>query len=117
MKILNRSGFSLIEVVVAMAVLIIVVIGFSALFTNSFLTVFSAGHKSEAQFTAQDKTENALMGYIDTGATESNYDFTLNFEGTNISVPGKEIMVNVDYVDSYGNNLTTTVTTFRSDNN
>lgn len=54
------SGVTLIEIIVAIAILSILFISFLLLFTESFANIFSAGNKSEALFTVQSKLENKI---------------------------------------------------------
>lgn len=56
----QQGGFTLVEVLVAIAVLMIVIFSFTLLFTSSFTWIFNAGDKGEALFKAQELMENKI---------------------------------------------------------
>ncbi len=56
----EQSGFSLVELLVAMVIFMIIVIAFTALFTNSYTGIFRAGDKSESMFVAQADMDKAI---------------------------------------------------------
>lgn len=49
----NSTGFTIIEVIVSMAILGLIAISLLALFTNGYSTIFSMGRKTEASNEAQ----------------------------------------------------------------
>lgn len=50
---LNSSGFTLIEVILSIAILGIILIGFISMFSGGAIIVFNAGHKSTQNVKAQ----------------------------------------------------------------
>lgn len=60
----QQEGFTLVEILVAIAIMMIVVFSFTLLFTSSFTWIFDAGDKSEALFKAQEKMDNKIAGGI-----------------------------------------------------
>jgi len=53
----SKEGFSLVEVLVAMLVLLILVVAFTPLLSWSFNTIFNEGRKSQAIATAMEETD------------------------------------------------------------
>jgi len=53
----SKEGFSLVEVLVAMLVLLILVVAFTQLLSWSFSTIFNEGRKSQAIATAMEETD------------------------------------------------------------
>lgn len=58
--LVDSKGFTLVEVLVAMSILMLVVFAYTALFTSSFEGIFRAGEKSEGLFLAQKNIENLV---------------------------------------------------------
>ena len=56
----SEQGFTLVEVIVALAILMIIVFAFTQLFTTSFSGIFVAGRKSESLFNVQADMDNAI---------------------------------------------------------
>jgi len=118
---LSEKGFTIVEIVVAVAILAIMVVSFTQLFTGSFSGIYSAGYKSGSQYTTQEVMENVIAG-SSVGGTGINVentavnDFNIQFPGgLIIPVPGNEVNVSVSYTDGYGNSRDTTYTSFLPD--
>lgn len=80
----NFSGFTLVEVVLAMAIMTIIFIVFLTLFTSGFVWVFAAGDKGHAYSQAQQDIEQRL-------ATQDSHlfdDLKIVFDGVEIDIPG-----------------------------
>lgn len=56
----NKKGMTLIEIIVALAILGILSVSFLTLFTMGFMGIAGAGHRSRAQYDAQMKVEEDL---------------------------------------------------------
>ncbi|MBS3885462.1 MAG: type II secretion system protein [Dethiobacter sp.] len=52
-----KSGFGLIEILIALAILIVAVLAFGVLFTSSHNSIFAAGRQKQALYTAQSSME------------------------------------------------------------
>jgi prepilin-type N-terminal cleavage/methylation domain-containing protein len=96
----RQDGFTLIEVLVAAAILAVIVAVFALLFTYSYSGIFLAGRKSEALFTAQAEMDSAIAQGPGASLPERTLD--INFEGKSISVSGKEIKVDYVYEERGG---------------
>ncbi|WP_027365946.1 type IV pilus modification PilV family protein [Desulfotruncus alcoholivorax] len=87
----KNSGFTLTEVLVSVAVLTIIAVVFTTLYTSSLANLFSAGTKSNTTFNYQQELESKIAG------NEQGENKTLNmtFRDTNgnlaetINVDGK----------------------------
>ncbi len=84
---LINNGFTLIEVVVAMSIIMIVIFAYTMLFTNSYEYIFKAGEKSESLFSAQQNIEY-LVALREEGAGQT---VELKFSGQDpIEVLGRK---------------------------
>lgn len=105
-------GQTLTEVIVAMAILTIIVASFTALFSNSYTGIFSAGYSSKSTYLAQESMDKVIAAGSALGvqdATESPLDLNITFPGRpNESVSGNKIDVSKPYY--INNNVTGTVT-------
>lgn len=98
-KIQEENGFSLVEVILAISILMIVVAAFTLLYTTSFSNIFTAGRKSKSLFEAQELVDNLI-----TGDANYQYDSTLviEFDQRTITIEGEEISVEYQYEDRSG---------------
>ncbi len=97
----HEKGFSLIEVIVAVSILLIIISAFSLLFTNSFSGIFTAGRQSRSLFQAQEEIDNAIAG----GTGNSGGDIlVVNFDYRTVEIDGQEIIINYEY-EGRSNNL------------
>lgn len=106
MKGANQHGFTLIETVVAMFIIGITILAFTALFTSSFAGIFMAGNKSENLYKAHQEMENAVPG-----AGVKN-EIAITFDDHIVKVSGSTIIVNKTYGQ---NNQTVSLTLFLPD--
>jgi prepilin-type N-terminal cleavage/methylation domain-containing protein len=84
MKHNNDSGFTLVEVILALAILTIIIVAFLSLFTTGLLGVFAAGDKGIAYSEAQADIESRI-GTKEALATD---DLVLVFDGESHSIQG-----------------------------
>lgn len=93
-------GFSLIELLVSMAIFLIMAVGFIPLLTQSYSTIFTSGAKNKAILHAQKDLERKLT----TGTTTSSITLDITFtNGVNVvtfPVEGEMVSVNKVYKDS-----------------
>lgn len=89
----SQKGFTLIEVVVALAILVIIVFSFTIMFTSSFSGIFRAGHKSRALFEAQEEMDNKIAGNMNSGANA----ITVQFDQIDVTVDGEIKEVTYEY--------------------
>ncbi|QZY56983.1 type IV pilus modification PilV family protein [Crassaminicella profunda] len=96
MKILSdKKGFTLIEIIISLAILGIIVVSFTTTFTSSFSGIFSSGKKSQALHQAQIQMDRKINS-VTTGSDTLN----IKFLGiSQITVLGKKEIVNVEYKD------------------
>lgn len=95
-------GFSLLEVVIAVTVLLIAVIAFTQLFLFAFGGIFTQGRKSEALF---EDVQSNIESLYDGQSAGSGDSLTITFVGgspDSISVSGKTIESPYAYEDRTG---------------
>ncbi len=97
-----EKGFSLVEVMVAMAVLLIIVIAFSTLFTFAFGGIFSQGRKSEALY---EEVQKELEELYETGNSDGTDELVIGFvnASSTISVTGAIVTEPYTYDDRTNN--------------
>lgn len=81
----NNNGFTLVEVIISMAILSIIVVAFLAMFTSGFVWIYTAGDRGFAYSEAQQDIESR-MAMQDAVLFED--ELILDFNGTVISIPG-----------------------------
>jgi len=100
-----KKGFTLIEVILSIAILGIISIAFLTMFTSGIVGISNSGKKSVSHYTAQSQIE------ININDSENLPDDTspinLNFSGIIYPVSGHKIIVNYKY-----GSLDKTLTTF-----
>lgn len=96
----NKKGFTLLELIVSMAIIGLLAVSFLQMFTFGLSGIFSAGKYTKAQYIAQQAIENKLAGlsvslpqYI-TAPVDTNLTVTLKFQHSgqadvNIVINGK----------------------------
>lgn len=96
MRKVKSRGFTLIEVIVSIAILAVIVTAFSGMFLSSIKTIAKSGNRSngdyEAQRVMEEKISNPLSGSegnIDTTVESTNISIIIN--SREITVPGKVI--------------------------
>lgn len=60
----NKKGFTLLELIISMAIIGLLTVSFLEMFTFGFKGVFSAGQNSKAQYLGQQVIENKLAGVV-----------------------------------------------------
>lgn len=85
---MKHKGFTLVEIIVALAIVGILAVSFLPMFTLAFKTVFSSGYKSEEIFHDQKSMENLIA---DPNADDID-SLSIAFpDGYIISVEGQEM--------------------------
>ncbi len=100
----RKRAFTLVEIIISMAIIGIIVVPFLAMFTSSFSTIFSMGHKTEASNEAQAFIESVYNGGISEitnvalafNSTEENDPANMNNTLYDPSGLNKQIYHNVD---------------------
>ncbi|WP_128425961.1 type II secretion system protein [Gudongella oleilytica] len=82
-----ENGFTLIEVIVAMAIIGIVALSVLSIFTNGFSWITLAGDKSEAGFETQRQTE-IVLNQKDSDPSPSNLTITFSSDSSTITALG-----------------------------
>lgn len=94
----RENGFSLIEVLVALAVLAVVIVTFTALFTSSFAGISIAGDKSVELYNAQTEMDDAIAR----GALSDNDTVQIDFSLTLLNISGEIVSVDYEYEERSG---------------
>lgn len=105
----SQSGFTLIEVIISIALIAIVSSALISLFTGAMIDVKKAGRNSKEHYTAQDKIESNISDStaVDSDVATSADSITLNFPTSTFSVSGRRVDVKYPY-----KNKTKTLTSF-----
>ena len=85
----NQNGFTIIEVLVAMAILVLFITAFSALFVQSYVGIINAGNKNNASYDAQAEAEQRIAEEN----SDSSSTYTITFGSININIKGGNISV------------------------
>jgi prepilin-type N-terminal cleavage/methylation domain-containing protein len=103
-KAAGKAGFTLIEVIVSLAIIGIIAISFISIFSTGVLWVSKAGGQSSSAFSAQKDLENAIANDINGTDTIS-----IIFNGVTLpAVAGKSQSV----TKTYRNNEYVTISVF-----
>lgn len=81
----NEKGFTLVEVLIAIVILLIIVISFTALFSSSYRGIAGSGQRSAALFGVQEDLERDLK---DPGAVVVGSE-SIVFTGGGVTIPGQ----------------------------
>lgn len=84
MKKIRLYGMTLVEVIIAMAILGIIVVAFLNMFMAGILGIFSAGDKGVAYSQAQDDLDTRIAR----GESVETDDLVIEFDGKNFTIPG-----------------------------
>ena len=86
----KNSGMTLVEIIVAMAILGIISITFLSIFSGMFKGIVNAGQRSKATFGAQQDLEN----YIATNTTNATDNLVITYNGlTSVTIEGENMSV------------------------
>jgi prepilin-type N-terminal cleavage/methylation domain-containing protein len=98
--ILNDKGMTLIEIIIAMALLSFIAIAVLSLLSSTFIGILNFGENTEEVFISQDYVESVLrydydptVGNNPAGSVCQNFtttSVTFTFGGQNVSVIGEE---------------------------
>lgn len=100
----TEHGFSLIELLISLVVLLVVITATSSLLNAGYSGVFSVGRKSNTLYTAQKDIENAMF----VGTTLNDNPLSITFPGLSpITLQGK-----IDLKQYTVDNQTVSVTVF-----
>lgn len=80
----NSQGFTLIEMIVALAIIGIMAVSFLTVFSTTYAHIFSAGRRSDAIFNTEKKVEAAIAS----GTTATTDTFSLSIGGRTVNVSG-----------------------------
>jgi prepilin-type N-terminal cleavage/methylation domain-containing protein len=106
MKNKHKSGLTLIELIVSLAILGILAVSFFSMFSSGAIGVFRGGKRSKNTYTIQQATENIIntnttaaysSGNPLAASTSGNLSISFPSVAT-LSIPGRE--VTVSYSDS-----------------
>lgn len=97
----TNHGFSLVEVIVALSILLLIVIAFTTLFTFAFGGIFTQGSKSEALY---EDVQKELEEKYDQGNPGSADTLFIDFgdSSINLNVPGVIVTEQYTYEDRTG---------------
>lgn len=100
----NPKGFTLIEMIVALAIIGIMAVSFLTVFSSTYAHIFSAGRRSDAIFSTEKKVEAAIAS----GTTGTADTFSLSIGGRTINVSGTLVTEQ----STYENGKTVTLKSF-----
>jgi len=91
----GEKGFSLVEILVALTILLIIATAFLSLYTQSYLGIAYSGHKNKALYEAQQEIEELILSNESDGKDE----LEIIFPGLehSIKIRGKVELRNVQY--------------------
>jgi len=93
----KEEGFTIIEVLIALTILVIIIFSFTTLYTTSFTGIFRAGDKSEALFDLQEEIDNAIAEGPSSEFEEAT--LTIKFDNEEVTVSGKPKHIVQEYED------------------
>ncbi len=86
----KNKGLTLIEVIIAIAIIGIVALGILQMFTMSMVVISNAGKKTQSAYDAQSHAENTLnVNYNDAPAVDEELELTIG--GAQIIAPGRKV--------------------------
>lgn len=91
----NKKGFTLIEVILSIALLSIIGIAFLTMFSSGMINITNAGKKSVKTYSAQDSLEKIIYDPLNASGSSVSTDTTLNivFSGTSYPILGRKVDV------------------------
>jgi len=108
----NSKGFTLIETIIAMLILLITVMSLAAAVVWGTKAMSAQGRKGDAVFAAQQEIETALVEQSPQGTP---YEIVLNFGGKEVHVSGKLKTVEKTYRGENGEEKHLQITVFMPD--
>jgi len=78
---LSKEGFTLLEVIIAMAILSVLLLGFLSAMGNGFKWIYDAGNNVSTDFTDQERLDTDLAAA--TGGTATTKEIIITKSGTN----------------------------------
>lgn len=78
----NKSGFTLIEIILALALFAILVVAFAPAFVTAFRWITDAGKQSNAIYASQDNLESIVSEWVAKGAVTNTTTIDIEFVGT-----------------------------------
>jgi len=94
----NKKGFTIVEVLVAMALLSLAAVAFIALMSFSVSSIFLAGEKSEKIFDAQGEIESEISAQMPSGDDEVKINFTGAFtDADDLTITGEKLEITYEY--------------------
>ena len=105
----NKSGFTLVEVIVSVAIIGIMSMAFFTMFGFALQNIIKAGDNSQSDFNAQAILESNIsnVGITSAAISSGTGSITLNQTGLSYTVNGRVIQVEYPY-----GNSSYTMTTF-----
>jgi prepilin-type N-terminal cleavage/methylation domain-containing protein len=79
-KYSDKNGFTLIEIILSIAILVIVLFGFLSLFGMGATTIFSMGHKTKALSEAQSIVDTIINAEDTSDSFIQNIDSSTTYE-------------------------------------
>lgn len=99
----SSRGFTLVEVLISIAILAVISVALLLLFNQSFVGIIKSGNKAESIYEGQEDLENIITGDVN---FDTNEELTLEFKDVNnsndsvtITVQGKTIEDTVENAD------------------
>lgn len=91
-KAKTKWGMTLIEVIIAMAIIGIIAVGLIQMFTMSMIVISNAGKKTQSAYDAQKYAENTLAEKH-SDAPEVDEELVLTIGGTTTIAPGRKMKI------------------------
>ena len=91
----NKKGFTIVEVLVAMALLSLAAVAFIALMSFSVSSIFLAGEKSEKIFDAQGEIESEISAQLPSGDDEVKINFPDSAD--DLTITGEKLEITYEY--------------------
>ena len=108
----KKKGFTLIEVILSIAILGIISIAFMTMFTSGIVGISNSGKKSISHYVAQNQIESNISdsGILPSNVVTTTKSITLTFPGkADIVISGRQ--VDVTYTYGSRSKILTTFTT------
>jgi len=90
---LNNSAFTLIEIIIALALIGIISITFLTIFSSAYAFLFSAGRKSDAVFSVEKSLETTIAS----GTSSDTNNISVTIGGRGLVIEGINSSANQDY--------------------